>query len=131
MSNVIDNILRFVCDEVFFIILQLSFLLLWLNAERIEKGWFIKKAGIGIKVKRGEETFKHFEVVFGFTSLVMIEIIAAAQFLNGFKVVLMFINIAILVRLSFFNSWYRNKIVGLIVRAKKKEEFAKGAMGGS
>ena len=124
MNNFFEGLICVSNGKFVFAILQTIFVLLWINAERIEKKWFIRKSGVSATVKRGEPSIKIFFAVYAITSLIAIELISVADFLNDHQFTLMVINLTILTRLSFYNSWFRNKIVGLYMRMSAKEEFA-------
>jgi len=120
MEAVIDF---FVCigkDEIIFLFIQIFFVVIWIYAEIIEL-----TARGGVVVTRGKESVEHFFLFYGITSLIVIEVISATDFLSGYKVVIMGLNLLILTRLSFFVSWYRNKIMGFLVKVSNKREFEK------
>jgi len=123
MEKIIEFLKYIANGKIVFCTIQIIFLLLWINAERIEKGWFTKKDNLKKVVTRGEKSIEKFYLTYVVTSLIVIEIISNAKFLGDYKVTFMILNLLILTRLSFFNSWYRNKIIGFSVKTTNKREF--------
>lgn len=82
----------------------------------------VSRRGSGLVVKRGQEGWAYFGLVYGIVSLILIEIINSSSALMEYKVILILLNLSIALYLCFFNSWFRNKIVGFIERSKNKAE---------
>ena len=73
-------------------------------------------------VKRGDKSWNHFYLAYGILSIVITQIISISECGKGYKVLITVIDLSILMYLSFFNSWFRNKTIGFIVASKMKEE---------
>jgi len=73
-------------------------------------------------VKRGDKSWNHFYLAYGILSVVVTQIISISEFGKGYKVVITVIDLAILLYLAFFNSWFRNKTIDLILASQTKEE---------
>lgn len=73
-----------------------------------------KKPGVSFTLMRGEESMNWFFVAYGLTSVIIIQIINSAETFGGYKTLISLLNLAMLCYLSFFNNWFRNKIVGTI-----------------
>ncbi len=82
----------------------------------------VSSRGSGLVVKRGQESWAYFGLVNGIVSLILIEIINSSSALTEYKVILILLNLSIALYLCFFNSWFRNQIVGFIERSKSKAE---------
>lgn len=72
--------------------------------------------------KRGEKSWNYFYLAYGILSVVVTQIISISEFGTGYKVFITIIDLGLLFYLAFFNSWFRNKIIGLIVASQTKEE---------
>ena len=68
----------------------------------------------GPEVFRGRESRRRFGVVYGFASVIMLQVINTSEAFKGHKVLLSFLDVLLLFYLCFLNSWSRNKIIGLI-----------------
>jgi hypothetical protein len=73
-------------------------------------------------VKRGEKSWNYFYLAYGVLSVIVIQIISLSDFGKGCKVFIVFVDLGTLLYLAFFNSWFRNKIIGFIVKSQTKEE---------
>ncbi|MCD6295511.1 MAG: hypothetical protein J7M20_11490 [Deltaproteobacteria bacterium] len=73
-------------------------------------------------VKRGEKSWNYFYLAYGILSVIIIQIISLSDFGKGCKVFIVFVDLGTLLYLAFFNSWFRNKIIGFIVKSQTKEE---------
>lgn len=113
---------RFLDDWFIFPLLQILLVLIFLNGLRLEWGWFTKKSNLTAEVIRGEKSWAYFQLFFGISSLVMLEIIAATEALVGYKTIITAFDLVILFYLCFYNNWFRNKIVGLFGKSESKHE---------
>ena len=73
-------------------------------------------------VKRGGKSWNHFYLAYGILSVVVTQIISISEFGKGYKVMITVIDLATLLYLAFFNSWFRNKTIGFINASQTKEE---------
>jgi hypothetical protein len=73
-------------------------------------------------VKRGEKSWDHFYLAYGILSVIVTQIISLSECGKGYKVFITFVDLGTLLYLAFFNSWFRNKIIGFIVASQTKEE---------
>lgn len=73
-------------------------------------------------VKRGEKSWNYFYLAYGILSVIITQIISLSDFGKGCKVFIVFVDLGTLLYLTFFNSWFRNKIIGFIVKSQTKEE---------
>jgi len=109
-------------DKVIFPVFEISFLLLFFYAFLKEKGFFKNKSRSKLSVIRGKESWNNFYLAFGIASIILIQVINSANALRKYKMIISIINLIILVYLTFFNSWVRNKIIGFIINSQKKVE---------
>lgn len=72
--------------------------------------------------KRGEKSWSYFPLAYGILSVVVTQINSISEFAKGYKVLITVADLAILLYLSFFNSWFRNKTIGFINKSKLKDE---------
>lgn len=73
-------------------------------------------------VKRGQKSWDHFNLVYGILSVVVIQLISISEAGTGYKVIISVLDLSALFYLNFFNGWFRNKIIGLVVASQNKEE---------
>ena len=73
-------------------------------------------------VKRSDKSWNYFYLAYGILSIVITQIISISECGKGYKVLITVIDLGILMYLSFFNNWFRNKTIGFIVASKMKEE---------
>lgn len=112
-------ILKYVLgDSVVFIALHAGLLVLLLYAIRGER----KMKRDMASVRRGEKSWNYFPLAYGILSVVVTQIISISEFGKGYKILITVVDLAILLNLAFFNSWFRNKIIGYIVASQTKDE---------
>ena len=78
-----------------------------------------------IKIKRGEVSWAYFPLAYGILLTISLSIISALELRVVFKIVLIVIDSLVLFKLCFYNTWFRNKIVGVFSRSKEFEEVSK------
>ncbi len=87
----------------------------------VHDGW--RRHGDGIAtVQRGPKSRAAFYVAFGMISLVLIHVVNSTSALVGFKTVFHLFNFTALVYIVFFNSWGRNKVIGVVNAFEQWEE---------
>ncbi len=105
-------------DQVTFIFFELLFLLfiviaVWRNSR------FKRSGG---SVKRDQKTWNYFYLAYGIASVIMIQIISVSDWGKGYKVIISVANIGLLLYVTFFNGWFRNKIIGVIIKSQEMRE---------
>jgi hypothetical protein len=75
-----------------------------------------------VYVKRGEEGWDRLALVYGILSVVVTQIISLSEGGKGHKVFITLIDLATLLYLSFYNSWFRNKIIRFIGISRNMQE---------
>ena len=73
-------------------------------------------------VKRGQKSWGYFNLAYGILSVILIQIISISDFGNGYKVFISIFDLGLLFYLAFFNSWFRNKTIGVIAASQIKED---------
>lgn len=73
-------------------------------------------------VARGEKSWNYFYLAYGILSLFVTQIISLSECGKGYKVFITLVDLGTLLYLAFFNSWFRNKIIGLIAVSQTKKE---------
>lgn len=113
------DFLKCICgDSVVFVILHIGLLALFFYAVFGE----LKMKHDMPTVKRGEKSWNHFYLAYGILSVIVTQIISISEFGKGYKVLITFIDLAIILYLAFFNNWFRNKTIGIIVASQSREE---------
>lgn len=109
-------------DEVVFPLFESLFLALFLYALAKERGWFTKPRGITLRVQRGEKSWGYFNLAYGIASIVLLQVINVAKAFEGYKTFISLVDLFMLTYLAFYNSWFRNAIIGIISRSQQKWE---------
>lgn len=117
-----DTLCFLLSDKVIFPLFEVSFVGLFVFAVLRERGWFVRKTGGIAIVKRGQESWNKFNLTFGIASVVLMQVINSTDALEGYKTIISITNLAMLLYLAFFNSWFRNKTIGIISKSQQKEE---------
>lgn len=105
-------------DSVVFVALHVGLLVIVLYAIWGERKMKCDK----VSVKRGEKSWAHFFLAYGILLVIVTQVISLSEFGKGYKVVITVVDLAALLYLAFFNSWFRNKMIGFILASKTKKE---------
>ncbi len=105
-------------DEIIFPLFQLFLFLFLLFAcfqDKLHKG-------SGRIVIRGKEGWDYFPLTYGIISVILLQIIGIANSLKEYKAIITLLDLSGLLYLCFYNSWFRNKIIGFLNKSKNKVE---------
>jgi hypothetical protein len=80
-----------------------------------------KREGTAV-VQRGEQSWAQLALAYGIASVLVIQIINAANTATDYKILFSLLDLVGLLYLVFFNAWFRNTIIGLVARSKQKKE---------
>jgi hypothetical protein len=116
------NVCFYFSDKFIFPLFEGAFLFLFIYALLHEKGFLRNQSNLKLSVERGKESWGNFTLAFGIASIVLMQIINSADALYGYKTFISIGNLLMLIYLIFFNGWFRNKVIGLIIRSKNKIE---------
>ena len=100
-------------------------LLLAAYAELRDRGWRNMPTNAHATVVRGETSWNVLVFGFGIIAVNVLQIINSADDSVKFKVLMSTINLVVLIRLFFFNGWFRNKAIGFVAKAQGLEEGAR------
>jgi hypothetical protein len=75
-----------------------------------------------LSVIRGAESREQFHVAYGLLSVIVLQVVNAAETLKGYKTVLSLADIGIVVYLAYFNRWMRNKIIQGVVAWRNRAD---------
>ena len=81
-----------------------------------------KGKGVEVKVIRGSESREKFGIAYGFSSVLLLQVINSSAAFMGHKVFLSISNITMLFYLCFLSGWFRNRLVGWIGRWENTPE---------
>jgi len=118
MEYMVNIFLGAISDDFVFILFQLSlcslaFLgLLRVNIARCKAG----KGGTKLTIGRGEESMGYFYLVSGAGAILVNQILSLSNAYDGYKCFFSIVDLFIVIYLCVFNSWWRNKIVGLMIK---------------
>lgn len=76
----------------------------------------------GRVVTRGSQSRNIFYVIYGILSVIFLSIIQVTSEAKEYKVIITIVDLLLLMYLCFFNSWSRNKIMGLYIKFESKVE---------
>jgi hypothetical protein len=79
-------------------------------------------ASIELSVKRGDVSWGYLATVYGGFSAVVFAIPLAVESAKPYRIVLSVLNLAAALYLCFFNGWFRNKVIGMIGRARNRPD---------
>jgi len=106
-------------DCVLFPIFQLFFISVFLFALITD----FSNRNSGVAVTRSEISWQYLSLFYGLASVVLLQLINTTEAFKGYKTLITLVNLSVLFYLCFYNSWFRNKIVGLITKSKQKTEL--------
>ena len=114
-----DSILCIFGDSVIFVILHIGLIILLIYAFIGERK--MKRDPV-VGLKRGEKGWNYFYLAYGILSVIVTQIISISEFGKGYKVFITVFDLGVLFYLAFFNSWFRNSTIKVIVASQTKEE---------
>jgi len=128
----ITSAVRFLTsDRIVFILFQIAFWSVVFIAYVKEKQFWARlkrrilgSPGIevGMSVKRGDESWSYFLFAYGVASVIITQVISSTSAFRNHKTIFVLSNLSALLYLCFFNGWFRNRILGLILKARTLEE---------
>src|SRR5437870_13086053 len=74
------------------------------------------------RVFRGPKSRSRRVTAYGFSSVIILQLINSSETFKGNKVLISIADIAILFYLCFFNGWFGNKIIGRVSKWESKPE---------
>lgn len=118
-------------DKITFLALQMLIMLmyLWCNTSKIRyniKSYFNggSKYFIGGHVTRSDKSKSMVYALYAACAAIVLAIDSVASSIEGYRVFWMILHITIMIHLFFFNSLFRNWIIGFSIKADQfKEEF--------
>lgn len=75
-----------------------------------------RSRGIGLQVKRGENSMNFLYIFYGIASVIYALIVQVAEAAQGYKAAIIVADYLGLTYLCFFNGWFRNKVIALYIR---------------
>jgi hypothetical protein len=91
-------------------------------AELKDRGWFRKPTGADATTKRGKTSWNILNFSFGIIAVNVLQIINSADAAVHFKVLMSVFDLTVMIWLFFFNGWFRNKTIGIVIKAQQQEE---------
>ena len=117
-----DKLMILLNDKVMFVVFEVIFLGYFIYAILRDRGYFKRKGTIESTIVRGEQSWNYFNLCFGISSVVLMQIINSSEALIGYKTIISVVNLAMLLYLSYFNSWFRNNTINIVFKSMKKPE---------
>jgi len=125
MNDIIKNLIFLTQDQITFWILQGILLLVFAYAFVRSKYEVYRsgKGGVSLILKRGEKSMGYFHhFASGFISVIIAVIISVADTAYSHKVFIFLVDVIIVLYLSYWNGWSKNKLVGIYSQIEQKEE---------
>ncbi len=117
-----DKLLIILNDKIMFPVFEILFIVFFLYAILCDRGCFKRKGTLESTVRRGEKSWNYFNLCFGISSVVLMQMINSSEALIGYKTIISVVNLAMLLYLSYFNSWFRNSTINIISKSMTKPE---------
>lgn len=120
LNNLNLNEIRFLLsDKVIFPFFELTLFIVFIYAWLVDNVLPNRRGA----VQRGKEGRGIIvKVASAIISALVLEVINNTDVWKEYKVIVILTNLAILAYLCFFNSWFRNELVGLYIKFEKKVE---------
>lgn len=118
LTVIVEMVFSIFDDKYFFWVFQLGLIFLTLYAYFNER--FNNNSGRN--VKRGGQGQYTLYLIFGTLSVIIIQIVSSSKEAENYRTILTLMDSSITVYLCFFNSWSRNKIVGIYNKFTNKVE---------
>ncbi len=113
-----DNLLCVFSDYIMLLLVESVIFIVFILA--IYKDIVGKLRG-GPIVTRGEKSLL-FLLSFWGMSIIIVNIINSSEVISNHKIVVSLLNVSVITYLNFFNSYFRNKIIGWIGKVQRFEE---------
>ncbi len=123
--KIINFSLRFTHDQIVFWLLQflLIGILFYAIFRSLQESFRNKYRGLRLSIKRGKVSigyFNHFATFF--ITAILAVIFNITEVAQGYKVFIFLVNVAVILYLSYWNNWSKNKLIGLYGKIKDKKE---------
>ncbi len=125
MDDTLKYLIFLTHDQIVFWLLQIILLLIFLYACIYPKyiAYRNERGGVNFTTTREEKSLKYLRnFASGFTSIILAVMISIADVAYGHKVFIFLLDIIIVLYLSYYNDWFRNKLIGIYSRIEQKEE---------
>lgn len=109
-------------DAVVFPLFQGVFAAFFLYAWAKDRVLVKRRKHLILEVSRGKETWNYFHLAYLVLSVVFIEINSSTSALKAHKTIITLIDLAFLMYLCYFSSYFRNKIIGIVHRSEQLKE---------
>jgi uncharacterized membrane protein YobD (UPF0266 family) len=116
-----DTFLFVFSDCVMLPLLELLILVILVCAIYKDINAYLRRGGTHATVTRGEKSWLSLVSFWGM-SVTVVNIINSSELVGNYKVVLSLLNLVFIIYLNFFNSYFRNKIIGWTIKAQQFEE---------
>ncbi len=117
-----DKLLIILNDKVVFPLFEILFFGYFIYAILRGRGCFKHKGTLESTIRRCKESWTYFNLCFGISSVVLMQIINSSKALIGYKTIISIVNLTMLFYLSYFNSWFRNNTINIIFKSINKPE---------
>ena len=94
-------------------------LLSWALVRTAQAGWRIRQGAPNPKAVRSERSMNSLYVIYGFATVTVTLAVEVSTAAVGFKTFLVLFDYIVLVYLFFFNSWFRNRLFGVLTRIRE------------
>lgn len=109
-------------DSIMLYAFQALLIAILIFAEMAKAGYFKRSTGANATVRRSVTSWNYLNCCFGIISINVLQIINSADNSVKYKVLMSSFDLAVMIRLFFFNGWFRNKAIGIVGKAKGLQE---------
>jgi hypothetical protein len=93
-----------------------------LNIVRRIRDRFFRSGTLKVEAIRGPASREYFHLAYGLGSVVLLQIVNAANVWHDYKTAIGLADVGILLYLAYFNRWMRNRIVGFVTKWQKRPD---------
>ena len=129
METIINTVSILSSDSCLYPVVQALYILFVLYAAFHHKvvSWFFSNrsggASVTGKVERTSESMSKFYGAYVAMAFIVVLVTLNVKIIENYRVFFVILNVGLLVYLCFWNAWFRNKLMGWIIRSYDVEKF--------
>ena len=82
----------------------------------VRRWWLKRRPGVSLNlsVLRGPESRRRFYLAHGFAWVIIVQVVNSSEAAKGCRTFLSLYDLALVIYLTLFNHWFRNKLLGIV-----------------
>jgi len=110
-------------DNILFWVLEASLVLVAVIAAIVDMRLRLtsRKAEVSAHITRGDRSMRIFYGVYTATTVILVALALQVELAKDHRVFFVFLNVGLVAYICFLNSWFRNKLIGWIVKISEIE----------